>query len=133
MTYATQNLLPSSKSVSQATKCSFTPTSSTKTSVVRSSESFGKTVGGIISPTSEMMTYCSHNTKSAYVMHDLWFPRHYEFYSHVKYHNDYSHYLMLTLFFLLDLCSAESTYRHQATIDDEVVTMEILDTAGQVR
>lgn len=25
----------------------------------------------------------------------------------------------------------ESTYRHQATIDDEVVTMEILDTAGQ--
>ncbi|XP_057558765.1 ras-related and estrogen-regulated growth inhibitor isoform X1 [Hippopotamus amphibius kiboko] len=26
---------------------------------------------------------------------------------------------------------AESTYRHQATIDDEVVTMEILDTAGQ--
>ncbi|XP_043297665.1 ras-related and estrogen-regulated growth inhibitor isoform X1 [Cervus elaphus] len=26
----------------------------------------------------------------------------------------------------------ESTYRHQATIDDEVVTMEILDTAGQV-
>lgn len=28
---------------------------------------------------------------------------------------------------------AESTYRHQANIDDEVVTMEILDTAGQVR
>lgn len=27
----------------------------------------------------------------------------------------------------------ESTYRHQATIDDEVVSMEILDTAGQVR
>lgn len=27
----------------------------------------------------------------------------------------------------------ESTYRHQANIDDEVVTMEILDTAGQVR
>uniref|UniRef100_A0A3B3DT39 small monomeric GTPase n=1 Tax=Oryzias melastigma TaxID=30732 RepID=A0A3B3DT39_ORYME len=27
----------------------------------------------------------------------------------------------------------ESTYRHQASIDDEVVTMEILDTAGQVR
>lgn len=27
---------------------------------------------------------------------------------------------------------SESTYRHQATIDDEVVTMEILDTAGQV-
>uniref|UniRef100_A0A674I7T6 small monomeric GTPase n=1 Tax=Terrapene triunguis TaxID=2587831 RepID=A0A674I7T6_9SAUR len=26
----------------------------------------------------------------------------------------------------------ESTYRHQATIDDEVVSMEILDTAGQV-
>lgn len=26
----------------------------------------------------------------------------------------------------------ESTYRHQANIDDEVVTMEILDTAGQV-
>ncbi|KAF7248746.1 Ras-related and estrogen-regulated growth inhibitor [Varanus komodoensis] len=25
----------------------------------------------------------------------------------------------------------ESTYRHQATIDDEVVSMEILDTAGQ--
>uniref|UniRef100_G3Q5Z5 Ras-related and estrogen-regulated growth inhibitor n=1 Tax=Gasterosteus aculeatus TaxID=69293 RepID=G3Q5Z5_GASAC len=25
----------------------------------------------------------------------------------------------------------ESTYRHQANIDDEVVTMEILDTAGQ--
>lgn len=28
--------------------------------------------------------------------------------------------------------SSESTYRHQATIDDEVVSMEILDTAGQV-
>uniref|UniRef100_A0A8C6UGZ6 small monomeric GTPase n=1 Tax=Neogobius melanostomus TaxID=47308 RepID=A0A8C6UGZ6_9GOBI len=27
----------------------------------------------------------------------------------------------------------ESTYRHQANIDDEMVTMEILDTAGQVR
>lgn len=27
----------------------------------------------------------------------------------------------------------ESTYRHQANIDDEVVAMEILDTAGQVR
>ncbi|KFV69093.1 Ras-related and estrogen-regulated growth inhibitor, partial [Dryobates pubescens] len=26
---------------------------------------------------------------------------------------------------------SESTYRHQATIDDEVVSMEILDTAGQ--
>lgn len=26
----------------------------------------------------------------------------------------------------------ESTYRHQANIDDEVVSMEILDTAGQV-
>ncbi|XP_032895446.1 ras-related and estrogen-regulated growth inhibitor [Amblyraja radiata] len=25
----------------------------------------------------------------------------------------------------------ESTYRHQATIDDEVISMEILDTAGQ--
>ncbi|XP_007902333.1 ras-related and estrogen-regulated growth inhibitor [Callorhinchus milii] len=25
----------------------------------------------------------------------------------------------------------ESTYRHQATIDDEAVTMELLDTAGQ--
>lgn len=33
------------------------------------------------------------------------------------------------LFFLF----SESTYRHQANIDDEVVTMEILDTAGQVR
>lgn len=33
------------------------------------------------------------------------------------------------LFFLV----SESTYRHQANIDDEVVTMEILDTAGQVR
>lgn len=31
------------------------------------------------------------------------------------------------------LCRTESTYRHQANIDDEVVTMEILDTAGQVR
>lgn len=31
------------------------------------------------------------------------------------------------------LCLTESTYRHQANIDDEVVTMEILDTAGQVR
>lgn len=31
------------------------------------------------------------------------------------------------------LCVTESTYRHQANIDDEVVTMEILDTAGQVR
>lgn len=30
-------------------------------------------------------------------------------------------------------CLTESTYRHQANIDDEVVTMEILDTAGQVR
>lgn len=30
-------------------------------------------------------------------------------------------------------CTTESTYRHQANIDDEVVTMEILDTAGQVR
>lgn len=28
---------------------------------------------------------------------------------------------------------AESTYRHQANVDDEVVTMEILDTAGQVK
>uniref|UniRef100_A0A8C5WQU7 small monomeric GTPase n=1 Tax=Laticauda laticaudata TaxID=8630 RepID=A0A8C5WQU7_LATLA len=27
----------------------------------------------------------------------------------------------------------ESTYRHQATIDDEVVSMEILDTAGQMQ
>ncbi|PWA20045.1 hypothetical protein CCH79_00016062 [Gambusia affinis] len=27
--------------------------------------------------------------------------------------------------------AGESTYRHQANIDDEVVTMEILDTAGQ--
>lgn len=35
----------------------------------------------------------------------------------------------LSSFFALSL---ESTYRHQATIDDEVVTMEILDTAGQV-
>lgn len=26
----------------------------------------------------------------------------------------------------------ESTYRHQASIDDEMVSMEILDTAGQV-
>lgn len=30
-------------------------------------------------------------------------------------------------------CLPESTYRHQANIDDELVTMEILDTAGQVR
>ncbi|KAA8579980.1 hypothetical protein FQN60_005515, partial [Etheostoma spectabile] len=29
------------------------------------------------------------------------------------------------------MCLTESTYRHQANIDDEVVTMEILDTAGQ--
>lgn len=29
-------------------------------------------------------------------------------------------------------CFLESTYRHQAVIDDESVTMEILDTAGQV-
>jgi hypothetical protein len=35
----------------------------------------------------------------------------------------------VSLFFLF---FPESTYRHQATIDDEVVTMEILDTAGQV-
>ncbi|TKC41457.1 hypothetical protein EI555_014134, partial [Monodon monoceros] len=34
-------------------------------------------------------------------------------------------------FHLLFHLSSESTYRHQATIDDEVVTMEILDTAGQ--
>ncbi len=27
----------------------------------------------------------------------------------------------------------ESTYRHQASIDDETVSMEILDTAGQVQ
>ena len=37
------------------------------------------------------------------------------------------------LFYLPSLLiPSESTYRHQATIDDEVVTMEILDTAGQV-
>lgn len=34
---------------------------------------------------------------------------------------------------LIYFCPTESTYRHQANIDDEVVTMEILDTAGQVR
>lgn len=39
-------------------------------------------------------------------------------------------YLSFYLFFLL--IPLESTYRHQASIDDEVVTMEILDTAGQV-
>lgn len=38
---------------------------------------------------------------------------------------------MLDLFLHLHL--TESTYRHQANIDDEVVTMDILDTAGQVR
>lgn len=36
------------------------------------------------------------------------------------------------LSFFFSLIPSESTYRHQATIDDEVVTMEILDTAGQV-
>lgn len=30
------------------------------------------------------------------------------------------------------LVFAESTYNHQVNIDDEVVTMEILDTAGPV-
>lgn len=40
-------------------------------------------------------------------------------------------YLPLNPSYLLHL--TESTYRHQANIDDEVVTMEILDTAGQVR
>ena len=30
------------------------------------------------------------------------------------------------------VCVTESTYRHQANVDDEVVAMEILDTAGQV-
>lgn len=39
-------------------------------------------------------------------------------------------YLPFCLFYLL--IPLESTYRHQATIDDEVVSMEILDTAGQV-
>lgn len=28
---------------------------------------------------------------------------------------------------------AECTYKHVATLDDEMVTMEILDTAGQVK
>lgn len=39
-------------------------------------------------------------------------------------------FLSSSFFFLL--IPSESTYRHQANIDDEVVTMEILDTAGQV-
>lgn len=40
--------------------------------------------------------------------------------------------MYLHFYLLLLLIPPESTYRHQATIDDEVVTMEILDTAGQV-
>lgn len=36
-------------------------------------------------------------------------------------------------FTVLSFYFLESTYRHQGNIDDEVVTMEILDTAGQVR
>lgn len=34
-------------------------------------------------------------------------------------------------FFFADF--AECTYKHVATLDDEMVTMEILDTAGQVK
>lgn len=35
------------------------------------------------------------------------------------------------LFFFADF--AECTYKHVTTLDDEMVTMEILDTAGQVK
>ncbi|XP_055251460.1 ras-related and estrogen-regulated growth inhibitor isoform X1 [Moschus berezovskii] len=45
--------------------------------------------------------------------------------------NDHHIGLMARLHCLAKLPFCESTYRHQATIDDEVVTMEILDTAGQ--
>lgn len=34
-------------------------------------------------------------------------------------------------FFFADF--AECTYKHVANLDDEMVTMEILDTAGQVK
>ncbi|CAI5786399.1 ras-related and estrogen-regulated growth inhibitor isoform X2 [Podarcis lilfordi] len=37
----------------------------------------------------------------------------------------------LAIFGRAGVGKSESTYRHQATIDDEVVSMEILDTAGQ--
>lgn len=40
---------------------------------------------------------------------------------------------LLLIYFTKCVLILESTYRHQATIDDEVVSMEILDTAGQVR
>lgn len=40
---------------------------------------------------------------------------------------------VLLVRFTICVLILESTYRHQATIDDEVVSMEILDTAGQVR
>ena len=44
-----------------------------------------------------------------------------------------SNYAFIYHFTFVLLIPSESTYRHQATIDDEVVTMEILDTAGQVK
>ncbi|MBZ3884375.1 Ras-related and estrogen-regulated growth inhibitor [Sciurus carolinensis] len=40
-------------------------------------------------------------------------------------------YIYLPFCLLYLFIPSESTYRHQATIDDEVVSMEILDTAGQ--
>uniref|UniRef100_A0A8C7PGH4 small monomeric GTPase n=1 Tax=Oncorhynchus mykiss TaxID=8022 RepID=A0A8C7PGH4_ONCMY len=40
--------------------------------------------------------------------------------------------MKLAVFGRAGVGKSESTYRHQATIDDEVVTMEILDTAGQL-
>lgn len=40
-------------------------------------------------------------------------------------------YIYLFTLFFADF--AECTYKHVATLDDEMVTMEILDTAGQVK